>query len=193
MPIHNNQELDAAVSEVGKLLQEIHDYTGRDLTKTIKIKFPRKFIRTADEQRARLFCIVEPALRDNIAYTLILSDVIHWLLVRTDLTGTARQMLIKLQLFLLGALIESITEVHLKGRCGKKFKCRTKYLVDHEVIEEKLKTELDWVWDMRNRMHLFLVTESEYESSIYSTPSLNRGVKAFQTLLTKLNDVSTGG
>ncbi len=154
--IQSDRALREAVDKVSELLQEIHDHSGRDFKKPWKIRFPR------------------------------VSDVIHWLLIRTDLGLTAKQMLIKLQLFLLGALVESITKGHLKGRCGGHYRKRTQYLVSHRIINVDLKKDLDWIWEMRNHMHLFLITDSEYNCTDYSHENLHRGVTAFKQLLTDL-------
>ena len=118
---------------------------------------------------------------------MLLSDIQHWLLILTDLSGTAKEMLIKLQMFLLGSIIETLTMVYLKGRCGGNFCKRTAYLKNHGVISQELQTEIDWLWDMRNKMHLFLVDNSEWQSADYTVANHNRAVKAFKDLLEKLS------
>ena len=127
-------------------------------------------------------------LKDNIAYTLILSDTIHWLLVRTDVTNTIKEQLIKLHMFLLGSLVESITKTYLQGKCGKgkNYKERTAYLAMHELISQQLKVDLDWLWDMRNNMHLFLLPNSEYICPHYTVPEHDRAVRAIRTLVKTL-------
>lgn len=82
--------------------------------------------------------------------------MILWLLIRTDISATARDMMIKLFIFLGGSLTESITKDYLKGIYGKSFKVRTEYLEVNGIISLELKAELDWVWDTRNNMHLFM-------------------------------------
>ena len=187
MAIQSDGELKEAVATVGQLLQDIQDYVGRDFSKPCKIRFPRGYIRTAAQLRVRLSFLNDPVLKDNIAYTLILSDVLHWILVRTDLAATAKDMLIKLQMFLLGSLVESITKVYLRGRCGQNYVKRTEYMEQNGMIPAHLRPELDWLWDLRNRMHLFQVTCSEYNLSDYTTANHNRAVKAFQELLDALS------
>jgi hypothetical protein len=186
--ITNDSQLTIAIRQADNLIQAIHDYAGRDFTKPWKLRFPRGYVRTASEQRQRLPFLVPGALKDNIAYTLILSDTIHWLLVRTDVGGTIKEQLIKLHLFLLGALVESITKVYLKRKCGKSksYKDRTAYCVAQSMIGQQWKDDLDWVWDMRNNMHLFLVTDSEYSCPHYTVANQSRAVKAFKSLITAL-------
>ena len=186
MAIQSDQELALKVIEAGALLQEIQDYVGRDFSKPAKIRFPRGYIRTAAEARLRIPFVKDVKLKSNVSYTMILSDVQHWLLVRTDLSATAKEMIIKLQMFLLGSIVESLTKVYLKGKCGGNFCKRTAYLKEHDVISEQLQIDIDWLWDMRNKMHLFLVDRSEWQSSDYTIANHNRAVMAFKNLLEKL-------
>lgn len=188
MEIKNDAELAKAIEEANTLIQAIHDYAARDFSKNWKIRFPRGYVRTANAQRSRLSFLESGSLKNNIAYTLILSDTTHWLLVRTDVSGTIKEQLIKLNLFLLGSLSESITKIHLKGRCGKNYKERTKYLVDKGEIDAALKDDLDWIWDMRNNMHLFTVGSSEYNSPHYIVDNHNRAVRAFRSMLECFNE-----
>ena len=184
--IQDDAGLAYCVEHASALIQAIHDYAGRDFTKKWKLRFPRGYVRTAQEQRQRLSFIPDGPLKDNIAYTLILADTTHWLLCRTDVTHTIQEQLIKLHLFLLGALVESITKVYLSGKCGKSYKIRTEYLVTHHHITPKLKIDLDWLWDMRNNMHLFLVPNSEYSCPDYTVANYSRGVAAFRELVNGL-------
>lgn len=188
MAIQSDKELAQKVIEAGALLQEIQDYAGRDFSKSTKVRFPRGYIRTAAEARGRILFIKDDKLKSNVSYTMLLSDVQHWLLVRTDLSGTAKEMIIKLQMFLLGSIIESLTKVYLKGKCGGNFCKRTAYLKEHGVISEQLQIDIDWLWNMRNNMHLFLVDSSEWQSSNYTVANHNRAVRAFKSLLEKLNE-----
>ena len=187
MVIQSDEELALKVIEAGALMQEIQDYVGRDFSRPAKVRFPRGYIRTAAEARGRIHFVKDAKLKSNISYTMILSDVQHWLLVRTDLSGTAKEMIIKLQMFLLGSIIESLTKVYLKGKCGKNFCQRTAYLKEHGIISEQLQIDIDWLWEMRNKMHLFLVDKSEWQCSDYTIANHNRAVKAFRSLIEKLS------
>lgn len=186
MAINNDADLQKAIEKANGLIQEIHDYAGRDFSKTWKLRFPRGYVRTATEQRARTPFLPNGSLKDNIAYTLMLSDTTHWLLVRTDVAGTIKEQLIKMHLFLLGSLCESITKTYLKGRCGKNYKERTNFLLASGEIDQTLKDDLDWLWDMRNNMHLFLVSEREFNCPDYTIANHNRAVRAFQKMLAQL-------
>jgi len=184
MSITNDTELENAVSQAGDLIQQIQNYCGRTYNPSAKVRFPRGFLRTASEQRSRLHFVDEIDLKSNLAYCLILSDTIHWLLTRTDISATAKEMLIKLHIFIGGTLIESITTNYLKGvRTPKKnYKLRTQSLVNLGIIDTTLKEDLDWIWDTRNNMHLFGLTEREYINE-YNSSSQSRAANAFRKLV----------
>ena len=93
---------------------------------------------------------------------------------------------IKLQIFLLGTIIESVTKVHLRGRCGGHFSRRTEFLQQEGVIDAALKADIDWLWQLRNNMHLFQLEDIEWSSTDYTTSSHNRAVRTFRALLTAL-------
>ena len=187
MPITNDTELEDTGCQAGDLLQQIQDYCGRTYKASAKVRFPRGFLRTAGEQRGRLNFVDDNDLKSNLAYCLILSDTIHWLLTRTDIAATAKEMLIKLHIFIGGTLIESITTNYLTSvRTPKKtFKMRTQSLIDLGIIDTILKDELDWIWDTRNNMHLFGLTEREYINE-YNTSSQARAANAFRDFVKKL-------
>jgi hypothetical protein len=191
MPITNDNEMQAAAEQAGFLLQEIQDYLrSKDLHHTeqprAKVRFPRGFIRPAGEQRKRLPFMADNALRTNISYTLILCDAVLWLRLRTDIWGTPNEMLTKLYVFLVGTMVESITKEYLEGVCGKNFKRRSEYLASNGVIDAALQEDLDWLWDTRNRMHLFQLEEPEYENE-YDAQCHRRAVRAFRQLLAALS------
>ncbi len=190
MEINSKSELAKAAEQAGILLQQIQNYLeANELNWSecpeAKVRFPRGFIRQASLQRKRLGFLENRALKDNLAYTLILSDVVLWLKIRTDLWGMPKEMLTKLYVFLIGTLVESITKEYLEGICGKNYKKRNEFLVEKGVIDEKLQVDLDWLWDTRNRMHLFQLDTREYNND-YDEKCHRRCVKTFRGLLAAL-------
>ena len=190
--IDSEEDLRAASEEAGRLLQMIQDYCAvNERTHAevggAKVRFPRGFIRTAALQRTRLRFIRDSSLRGNLAYTLILSDTVLWLSLRTDIWGIPLEMLTKLYTFLIGTLCESITKSYLSGRCGQNFKRRNTWMYENDIIDENLKEDLDWLWDTRNNMHLFQLEELEYENS-YNIQCHNRAVLTFRRLLAALDE-----
>jgi hypothetical protein len=73
----------------------------------------------------------------------------------------------------------------LKGLCGQSYEKRTAFLVANGVIDAGLKAELDWLWDLRNKMHLYGLDEAEYVND-YNNKTLQRAVAAYQTLVDAL-------
>ncbi len=192
MAIRSSDDLARISEQAGALLQQIQDYCkANDLNwatcAEAQVPFPHGWIRTADHQRGRLPFVEDGVLKDNVAYTLILSDVVLWLVLRTDLWGVPRDMLSKLFLFLIGAVCESLTKEFLVGACGKSaFRDRTKYMCRHGIITTDLQADLDWLWDTRNRMHLFKLKKREYEND-YTDDSHQRCILTFRRLLDALS------
>ena len=99
----------------------------------------------------------------------------------------AKEMVIKMQIFLLGTVIESITKVYLRGTCGGNFKRRTTFLLQEGYISEDLQIDIEWIWDLRNNMHLFQLEDIEWSSEDYTVANHNRAVRAFRELLDALS------
>lgn len=190
MSINNDRELRKAAEEAGAILQEIQDYVGYKQHNQAVTRFPRGYLRTAESFRKQFQFLDNVTLKKNISYLMMLYDSTRWLLWRTDIAGTPKEMLIKLQIFIAGTFVESITKEYLKGKCGKGYKERTRYLYANEVIESDLKKDLDWIWDMRNNMHLFLLSEPEYVNK-YNQASLERCTGAVNSLISKMNSLHT--
>ncbi len=191
--IENEAQLKDAVDTVSEMLQEIQAYAEkqgahpRQGLRNGVVSFPRGFLRTAAQGRSYFSFIQNEELQSNLAYTMILSDTLHWLLVRTDISGIARQMLVKLQLFLGGTIVESVTLSVLKGHCGGSYAKRLEYLQRQQIIQTELKDKLIWLWGMRNNIHLEGIDSSEYHSNEYTTESLNKAVLAVRGLCQALS------
>ena len=190
MAIKNEKELIKTVENASKLLQDIQDYCGdRSANNDARVKFPRGFIRTASSQKLRINFIKNKKLRDNLSYTLMLSDTILWLINRTDIASIAKEMLIKLYIFIGGSLVESITKDYLSSSTLKKYsyKKRTQYLLNKKIINSQAKDDLDWMWDTRNKMHIFMLDSHEYINT-YDYESHVRCTKTFRELIDSLNN-----
>ena len=163
--IANNAQLAIAIDEVGERLQEISDYLIANPTATGRIRFPRGYLRTAAYFRHQFPFITDDNLQRNLSYALMLYDVFCWILTRTDLAGTARDMVIKNAIVLIGSISESFARGGTAGIIGAKhdYKSRTRRMVDGGIISEDLKDELDWLWDMRSGIHIYLMENSEYD------------------------------
>ena len=189
MRITSDAELYEAVDEASDRLQAIQDYLKQRADPKGQVRFPRGFLRTAQYQRTRLRFVRNPTLRVNISYALMLSDVYAWIRLRTDLAGTARDQVAKAAVFLAGAISEALLEDALRGKVGrkKKFRDRTKYLREHGVIDETLESDLNWMWDTRNNMHLMRPEESEFDK--YSDRDFDRAGQTLRGLLRALEGI----
>ena len=85
MPITNDREMRMAIAQAGALLQEVQQYVGREIRPDAKVRFPRGFLHTAARHRTAIDYVADGNLRDNMAYTMILADTVHWMLIRTPL------------------------------------------------------------------------------------------------------------
>ena len=181
MGIETEDQLAETLDRVGSDLQAIQDYVGRDFSRSCKIRFPRGYIRTASHFRSRLAFVADTTLKENLSYALMLHDVQHWTLIRTDLAGTAKEMLIKDSIVLLGNIAETLTKLPLSQSARRKsYKKRTERLEARGIIATALRTDLDWLWETRCNCHLFLVSMREHGH--YRTAHYN-GVRRFRDAL----------
>ncbi len=176
--ITTEEELLEVASRVNKDLQDIQNYLEQKPNELGKVRIPYGFIRTAAHFRSQLGFIGDKTLKDNISYALILSDVFRWILNRTSIKGTAKEMVIKEGVCLFGSLVESITKDFLKGKISAKagYKDRTDFLFVQGFIPKMLQEELDWLWDMRNNEHVFLLKVREHQH--YYMKDYNRAIRA---------------
>lgn len=190
MPITNDTELRDVTEEVGVGLDEIQRYLGTRNHANGKVKFPRGYIRTASSVRTRLWYIRDETVKRNLAYAHMQADVHRWLLNRTDLAGTAKEMIIKELICLMATIAETLTMqvVTQEGICGKnkKFKKRCEALLRHDAISESILDELAWLWDMRQNEHIFLA--SDWEFGYYKMRDCNRSIKCLHSLKDELDE-----
>lgn len=187
MTIRTDEELAAVVEDVGHKLQDIQNYLGAGSHRFGKIRFPRGYIRTADHFRSRLLFILDRDDRDNLAYALILTDVYRWLTNRTDLFGTAREMVLKSGIVLTGSICETLAVKYTVGLIGRtcRFKLRCTRMAAYGVITEELRDELHWLWDTRSAIHICDVKVREYER--YNIADYNRAVLCVRNLRDQLD------
>lgn len=162
--IENDDQLRYAVAAVNEHIQAIQDYLGQNNHADGKVRFPRGFLRTAFHFRSRLGFIDDETLKKNLSYALILSDVLRWLTNRTDLAGTAKEMVIKNGIILMGSVCESMAINGTKGRIGKKhgFCERTNRMATKGMITADLRDRLHWLWDKRTGIHIYELGYQEY-------------------------------
>lgn len=180
--ITDNAELANAVDEVDWRLQEISDYLAANPGAVGKVRFPRGFLRTASYFRGYLPFITDNNLLRNLSYAFMLYDVFKWILIRTDLSGTAGDMVVKNAVVLLGSIVESLARGGTTGIIATRhaYKERTRRMVTGGIISADLKIELDWLWDMRAGIHIYLMKDSEYDH--YRIDHFDRAKRAASNL-----------
>jgi len=188
----NPEELNALVTQTSLALQTIQDQFGREIIPEAQVRFPRGFIRTAGALRKDLPLLGTDIQRRNASYALMTSDILRWLVVRTDLSGPALSLIVKEGICILGTLCEWLTKEATRGYASNRpYKLRTQKLLDLGLISTDMKTELDWIWDIRCREHLHEV--SALECYMYSRIDYNRAQKAYSNLRDNLvNSVQCG-
>lgn len=167
-------------------LQDISDYLGpesSEMEKYLLVNFPSGYISKAEKYREKLRIVKNQNTASNIAYSLMMVDLYRWLLNRTDLKGTVREMIIKNSLHLVGSVCETLTVISA-GKC-KNFKVRIQKLLNMELITQHLSVELLWLWEIRNGIHLFELDEKEFGSYDYN--DFTRSTKIIETLIQELN------
>ena len=159
------------------------------------IKFPRGVIRTAGYFRNRLIFINNYVLKTNLAYHLMLSDVYRWILNRFDISLTAKEMLIKEGISLIGNIIEAIVRYLAIESFGQKkdigFSRACTVLVDNGIITKEQKKSLQWLWDMRCKEHLLNLPNTEYNK--YTLQHYNMAILIWLDLENTLQDAKARG
>lgn len=190
MPIHTDAELLRVANQVGAGLAEIQAYLGDRNSDAGKVRFPPGYIRKANTIRAQLWFLRDETIRRNLAYAHIQSDTLRWLLNRTTLMGTAREMIIKESICLSAAICESLTKTVCRQErlCGENrgFKPRCDTLHARGAISEVTSNELKWLWDFRQNEHIFMAPDWEY--GYYKMTDCNRAVRALHALKRELNE-----
>jgi len=186
--ITNEKELMNVVSLTNANLQMIQDYLKENpkLIPKPKIRFPRNFIRTAISLRDRLPFIEYGNLKSNLSYNMMLTDINHWIIAYTDLSGTALEMVIKWQIAIMTSICEAIIKDVTKTKIGNKhsFCKRCDKMVELNMITEPLKDELHWLWNVRRNTHIVEIDGSEYQK--YGMKDYIRAKKIVQTLCQEL-------
>jgi hypothetical protein len=175
-------------SSINSMLQETHNILGPtetelDKDSKLKLRIPRGYIRTVYDFRQRLNCITDKVLKYNIAYQLQLSDFYSWILTRTDIGLSVREMLIKWGIILVASNADSLTAIFTTKNMP--FKDRLKRLVKSEKISQSVQEEMIWLWDTRDAVHPHKQNKKEYNK--YGDAHYNRAVIAVRDLLIELN------
>lgn len=179
--ISSSKELSEAANKASRLLQDIQDYLGSKRSDKGKVKLPQGFTRSVMEHTHKLPALNNYRLSSNISYALLMIDILRWLEIRTDLGKAGNSMVIKESVCILGAVCESLTKAILYGKGSKhSYERRSAILVEMGIITKAMKVEIDWVWNIRKREHLWEIDSKEH--SAYSSDDYNRALRAYTGL-----------
>lgn len=182
--IESEADLIRIVGEINERIQAVHDYLGPTNHENARIRFPRGYLRSCATHRSKYSFLNDKTLQSNIAYAKMTTDIFRWLLNRTDISLTAREMLIKQGISIVGAVAEAVVKTVLAGQPGggnkQNFKKRLETLLKTGRIDQNIKTELEWLWDIRNNVHIMLLEEREFNQ--YNIGHYNRAVRALISL-----------
>lgn len=189
MAITSDQELQDAVYRASVMLQEIHDYCGRGREEVGKVQFPRGLIRTATYFRNILPDYMSVRRKSSCAYGFMFLDVLWWINRRTDLSGVAKEMVIKSGIITLGTILEDVLRIPGQGILAPESNAGVKLRVDrsHERkwISEIERDALKGLWDNRNNVHLHLLDANEFDK--YRAEDVNVPRLALNELIANLS------
>ena len=179
-------QLQALIDRAGEALQGIQNDLGPDGPGG-RVRFPRGYLKTVHARIGRFTWINDDTLKRNLCYHLIFSDVLRWLLNRTDLAGVAHGMVVKHTIALMGSVVESLTMTAMKqlGHGRRNYAKRVECLFDEGLLDAALRNELLWLWEARSGVHVYEVTDLELDT--YRVADSNRAIRATCTLADTLN------
>jgi hypothetical protein len=189
MPVKNEVDLREAVNEASRLLQDIQDYAGRSKRDDAKVRFPRGFLRTANECRKLLPGYMEHDRASNCAYAFMYLDILWWLTNRTDIAATAKEMVLKSAIITLGTVTEAVLRIRDEPGFGKNtdFNDRLEAAYTRDLINEDDKRVLSKLWKDRNNVHQKnLDAPSEFDK--YAVDDVNLPLAALERLLKVLRE-----
>ncbi|KQY99995.1 hypothetical protein ASD45_03660 [Pseudolabrys sp. Root1462] len=113
-------------------------------------------------------------------------DVIWWLLARTDLSGIAKEMVIKSAIITLSSILEALLEISAGGIFAsiKGVKPRLDRACENKWISEQERDSLKQLWDHRNNVHIRLLDTHEFNK--YRPEHFNVPRQAFGVLMQNL-------
>jgi len=188
--ISNKSSLAESVGTVNILLQEIVNYIKINPDNyekfKYKIKVPTGIIRNVYYDLWPEFKFLKTeALIKNISYLFIQSDFYLWLLNRTSIIGTLREMIIKSGIHAMASIAESLVNKYATNK-SKSFDKQVNNIRTRGLIDDKLKNDLKWLWEIREGIHLELLKTSEL--SKYKKLQYERAIKIIGELTQQLRN-----
>lgn len=180
--ITNDTELAATAELVGAQLQLITNYLNENPASQGRIRFPRGYLGTVSDHSRNYRWVKNSTLKRNLSYQYVFFDVLRWLCNRTDVYGTAREMIFKHAIVVLSSIAEGLLSAASRQLKMKEahFKSRTKALMDKDIIAVGLKEDLIWLWTTRGAIHLEIINDVEWDK--YKIEDVRRATKIVKKL-----------
>ncbi len=156
----NKLELNKLNSAI-KSIHEDGDVYSYEIDEKRRIDFPRGFLKTLYSNRSFLSFLNNKKIVENIALHMMHRDTLHWLWLKTDISGAARKMVIKFQLINLASILEAIVKCLYPKMPKKKddVYCRIERLEIEKNISNA--NDLKQLWLDRKTIHLHLLEETQ--------------------------------
>ena len=195
--IKNDSELAATIKSINGMLEEVSRYIGPDDPekydgKQYMIQLPWDYLTDINKLKNKLKFIPNERLKTTISTNLRLSDIYCWLLNRTTVHSLTRKMLVQHGIILMGSVCESIVNYFYEKRFPRKqheppviFTEKIKALVQLNIITAANGKELEWLWDMRKCVHIYI----QYPEKMFVDKDYSRAVITAQNLIDHMGGV----
>jgi len=179
------------------MLEEVSRYIGPDDPekydgKQYMIQLPWDYLTEIDKLKNKLKFIPDERLKTTISTNLRLSDIYCWLLNRTTIHSVTRKMLVQHGIILMGSVCESIVTYFYEKRFPRKkheppvvLTEKIQALVKLNIITAANGKELEWLWDMRKCVHIYI----RYSEKMFVDKDYSRAVTTAQHLIDHLGEV----
>ena len=164
-PCSTDDELRQVAAEASSAIHQLQAKVGKERREAAEIAFPRGYLLEIARWRFALQFVRNSLVRNSVADTLMMHDVQGWVLYRTDLSGHARDMLVKSAIGVLGSIAEALLIDATSPPMGQrqKFASRVHRLQQEGVLLDAAVNDLTWLWEIRNRQHLHALTAREFD------------------------------
>ena len=166
-------------------LHDVGDVSSYDIDTARRIDFPRGFLKTLYSNRSFLSFLNNKKIVENIALHMMHRDTLHWVWLKTDISGDARKMVIKFQLINLASILEAIVKclypIMPKKKDDVYFRIE-KLKIEYGISNVK---DLKQLWLDRKSIHLHLYEETK--GVVFSDQKYIHWHKSMSTLINELN------
>jgi len=165
--------------QIGNSLQDLENFLSQNNFDfpQIKIPFPLGILGKVEDFMNELSFLSDKILKRNLAYHLLLADFYKWFLDRFNILFTGQEMLIKEAIGLYGRICAAIV-ANISGRKG--FMPGVKDISKNRIIDDRLKEDLEWLWNTRCKEHIENLKEVEYEK--YSLENFEKAILIWERL-----------